>query len=380
MSVLPPLHSGVSLYTAGLLSGFARKKSSFELVVVTNKSAHQKSQRVNGMRFLKTWSRGYKYFFQILSAVIKEKPDIAHFQHEFFLFGGMISAALFPVLLLFMRFLRVKTVVTMHGVISKSAANNEFAEAFFVPKNYFLLRVGLGSLTTIICKLANTMIVHSHSAKNALTHDYQINPTKIRVVPHGVGLWNSENRTPPENNILFFGNITPSKGLENLISAFEQVKVPNSKLIIAGGPHPRGLAYFQKINDVIQGSKKSEEIICTGYVPDEQIHQLFEKAQATVFPYTFSVSCSGGLSFALQHQKPAIVTSLPSFTEIIVDGANGIVVPPNDNTALAKAIERLLLDKHLRDELTRGIAKTCERLNWPEIASENIKCYKQLSW
>jgi glycosyltransferase involved in cell wall biosynthesis len=228
----------------------------------------------------------------------------------------------------------------------------------------------------MICKFANTIIVHSSSAREALLGDYRIPSSKIRVVHHGIGFL--ETSTPHdmlENNVLFFGNITPSKGLEPLISAFELVKTPNSKLIIAGGAHPRGQEYFQKIEKTIQTSRKSSEIVTTGYVPDQEIHRLFDQCRVAVFPYTFSVSCSGGLSFALQHRKPTIVTSLPSFTEVIIDGCNGLVVPPNDEEALAKAIDHVLSDQNLQEQLSQGVAKECANLSWSEIASETVKCY-----
>jgi glycosyltransferase involved in cell wall biosynthesis len=379
VSVLPPLFSGVSLYTQGLLSGFAKRKVPCELVVLANKSAQELTPQVDGLRIIKAWSRDARYLIQVLSAIVKEKPVVVHFQHEFFLFGGMFTAATFPLLLLTLRLMGIKTVVTMHGVISKSAANSEFAEGFFVPKSYLLLRVGLGSLTTIICRLSNTMIVHSSAAKAALIQDYWISPKKIKVVQHGIGHWESNpQKKASEKEVLFFGNITPTKGIEDLIAAFEQVSVPDAKLIIAGGPHPRGKMYFQKISELVRASPKSNRIVITGFVPDKEIHDLFDRCTIAVFPYTFSVSCSGGLSFALQHRKPPVVSSLPSFTETIVDGVNGLVVPPNDKTALAWAMERLLIDDRLREKLSRGIAEDCAHLKWSEIASETVKCYQQV--
>jgi glycosyltransferase involved in cell wall biosynthesis len=136
--------------------------------------------------------------------------------------------------------------------------------------------------------------------------------------------------------------------------------------------------YFQKINELARVSKKSDKIVITGFVPDEKIHELFDRCTIAVFPYTFSVSCSGGLSFALQHRKPPVVTSLPSFTETIVNGLNGLVVPSNNKNALAWAVERLLVDDRLREKLSKGIAEDCAHLQWPEIASETVKCYQQV--
>ena len=160
VSSLPPLYSGVSLYTLGLVGGFERVKSSFSLVVIANKSslANSISQHV---KIQKVWNRGPKYFFQVLAALVREKPDIVHFQHEFFLYGGFLSAILFPSLLLFGKLLGIKVIVTMHGVVPRKLASVKFAEAFFLTKNLLLLQVALVALTDLVCMVADVVIVHS---------------------------------------------------------------------------------------------------------------------------------------------------------------------------------------------------------------------------
>jgi len=380
VSALPPFRSGVSLYTVGLLSGFERIAPSFPIVILANKCADpvRKSQDI---KLTRIWTKGPRYSFQIVSAVAKEKPKLVHIQHEFFLYGGIVSSAVFPLLLLILRLMGIRVVVTMHGVIPRKVARKQFADAFFVPANFVALKLGLPVTTMLISANANAIVVHDKSAKDILQEDYSVAPQKINVIPHGIGLPNPEplrSQRVGENTVLFFGNVTPSKGLETLIAAFEQVRVPNAKLIIAGGPHPRGNSYFQHITRLVRSSSASDRITMTGYVPDERIHQLFEECSLAAFPYTFSVSSSGGLSFALQHRKPVIVTGLPTFAQIITDNVNGLVVPPEDSAALTSAIERILLDQNLRNLLSDGIMKSLSNLAWPAVAKETSECYKTL--
>ena len=381
VSALPPFRSGVSLYSAGLVSGFESTGPTFPIVILANKCADNPVGKSQFIKLAKIWTKGPGYLFQIVSAVAKEKPKLVHIQHEFFLYGGIVSSAVFPFLLFLLRLMDIKVVVTMHGVIPRKVAQKQFADAFFIPSNFITLKLGLPVITMLICANANAIVVHDKSGKNTLHEDYGVAPQKINVIPHGIGFPSPEplrSQHVREDTVLFFGNITPSKGLETLIAAFEQVRVPNAKLIIAGGPHPRGNNYFQQITRLVQLSSTSDRITMTGYIPDERIHSLFEESSLAVFPYTFSISSSGGLSFALQHRKPVIVTNLPTFTQIITDNFNGLVVPPEDSKALTSAIERILLDHDLRNLISNRIMKNLSYLAWPAIAKETAECYQAL--
>jgi glycosyltransferase involved in cell wall biosynthesis len=346
------------------------------LVAIVNKSASV-SAMPRGLELIRVWTRGPKYFFQVLTALMREKPAVVHFQHEFFLYGGMFSALIFPLLLLVCRLSRMKVLVTVHGVVPKNLATSQFAEAFFVTSNFLFLRLGLSFITIVICKLANTVIVHNNYLKDTLIQDYKVSSHKIQVVPHGVGNKTLGKPLDSDGNlVLFFGNITPSKGIETLIEAFEQIHVPNTRLIIAGSPHPRGKKYFNEITQRIARSPVSEKITLTGRIPDDKVVSLFEECTVAVFPYTFAVSSSGGLSFAIQQRKPVIVTDLPTFTEVIVHGKNGLVVPLRNAKTLAEAIEKILLDKKLGSEMSQQIQESALTLAWSAIAHKTLECYK----
>ena len=379
VTVIPPVHSGVSLYSVGLLSGLEQVSFKRPLAVIINKSAHFKTGSEK-LKFYPVWTRDPKYLLQVFSTILKLKPKTAHFQHEFFLYGGMFSALLFPLLILLTRLAGIKVIVTIHGVVSRSETNNQFAEAFFVTSNRLILKIGLATVTSLICKISNCIIVHNKYLKDILTRDFRVPSIKIKVIRHGIGINPQNNQKHKETlrNVLFFGNITPSKGIEVLVEAFEHVKVPDAELIISGSPHPRGREYFAEIQRLIERSPAASRIRLTGYVEDSEIKQLFENCGLVVFPYTIAVSASGGLAFALSYQKPVIVSNLPTFTEIITDSKNGLVVPSNDVTSLASAMERLLSDKDLRERIVTQIRNDSSELIWPVIARKTVECYQNV--
>src|SRR2546430_8213079 len=72
-----------------------------------------------------------------------------------------------------------------------------------------------------------------------------------------------------------------------MLKAFEIVAraVPNTQLIIAGTDHPKTPGYLESIR---QKCWRHPRIKFMGYVPEEQIPELFQSTTVTVMPYTSS--------------------------------------------------------------------------------------------
>jgi glycosyltransferase involved in cell wall biosynthesis len=51
--------------------------------------------------------------------------------------------------------------------------------------------------------------------------------------------------------------------------------------------------------------------------------------------------------------RPIVTTDAPGCREVVRDGYNGLLVPPRSTTELATALERLIVDPVLRDEMGR---------------------------
>jgi glycosyltransferase involved in cell wall biosynthesis len=88
-----------------------------------------------------------------------------------------------------------------------------------------------------------------------------------------------------------------------------------------------------------------------GSLPRDDVLRLFRAADASLlpsawenFPHTVVESLAVG--------TPVIATEVGGVPEVVRDGRNGLLVPPEDPTALAEAIDRLLGDDRLRDALT----------------------------
>ena len=76
---------------------------------------------------------------------------------------------------------------------------------------------------------------------------------------------------------------------------------------------------------------------------------------------------------------PVVATRVGSLHELIEDGRNGLLVPPQDPAALSEAIRRLVLDADFRTRMGReGRAMAEERFSLPVAAREHEALYLRL--
>jgi starch synthase len=225
-----------------------------------------------------------------------------------------------------------------------------------------------------IMKSSDKIIVHGQNHMQYLLAK-SIPDHKIRVIPLGAflsfaPLRNDEVQTQPEN-ILFFGRITPYKGIEYLIEAGKLIiqQFPEITITIAGEGD------FNKYNELIKGD--SNFTICNKFIPDNEVATLFQKAAIVVLPYTDG-SQSGIISIAGSFKKPVVATNVGNFSEMVENGKTGFVVAPKDATGLAKAIIKLLKNDKLRQEMGENAYSAIqERFSCDDIAQKTVCVYEE---
>jgi glycosyltransferase involved in cell wall biosynthesis len=143
-------------------------------------------------------------------------------------------------------------------------------------------------------------------------------------------------------------NFKPHKGYQYLLQAAQEVKnaISDVRFVLVGrGPVEEEMR--QKASALgLDGS-----VIFTGYREDAPV--LMRSFDVFVLP-----SVEEGLSIALLEAMalgaPPIVTNVGGLPEVVDDGKHGIVVPPRNGAALARAIESVLRDENLRERLRRA--------------------------
>ncbi len=254
------------------------------------------------------------------------------------------------------------TVVTVHDLsFLRSPERFRFAN-----RNYLRLFTGLS-----VKRACRVIAVSQHTKQDVMTV-YGIPADKIDVVYSGLDAHFKRPSSQaieefraahglPERFILYLGTIEPRKNLSTLIRAYAKVRPAGVKLVCAGG---RGWMY-QDVFQTVEELRISRDVIFPGFLPDDDLPLWYSAADVFVYPSAYE---GFGLPVieAMACGVPTITTNASSLPEAAGDAA--LLVPPDDTTALAEALSRLLDDPSLRSGLAiRGPAQAA-RFNWADAA------------
>jgi glycosyltransferase involved in cell wall biosynthesis len=236
-----------------------------------------------------------------------------------------------------------------------------------------------GQLRKRLLLRARAVIVHASTQRDLLCSRWGIRRDRVHVVQHGEmgSLYRRATTGHPgeivqrnPESVLFFGRVLPYKGLGILIDAMKIVResIPHARLIIAG----RG---GQAAGSPLVGKEKTWIEIIDRFIPQAEVVGLFSRAGMAVLPYV-EASQSGVASLAMGLGTPVIASAIGGLEELIMDGVDGILVPPNDPAALALAIMRLMRDENLPQRLSSAaLMRSHSDLAWSSIADETVRLY-----
>jgi glycosyltransferase involved in cell wall biosynthesis len=146
-------------------------------------------------------------------------------------------------------------------------------------------------------------------------------------------------------DIIYVGRIHPGKGVDTLIRAFARLSLNRRLRLLLVGPDMMDGAAQALAAECIRLPLETHFLGARGDIPS-----LLQGACVGVL-----VSRREGLPVALLEQMatalPVVVSDIPELTDVVSDGATGLVVPLDDVDALARAIDTLVRDPILRTRL-----------------------------
>jgi|Deesub1362A_J573_1020465.scaffolds.fasta_scaffold00985_9 glycosyltransferase involved in cell wall biosynthesis len=173
--------------------------------------------------------------------------------------------------------------------------------------------------------------------------------------------------------ILSASHARPGKGLEFLIESASRVlpSIPNAYFIFLGdGP------LLGKLKSQSKKLGIEKRVIFTGAIED--VSSFLAACDIFVFPPS-SQSEGIGLSGieAMACEKPIIATSVGEYPLLIENWRNGVIVPPKDSVAIAKALIELLKAQELREKLGREARRAVsKKFNLNRTASFVVDFYE----
>lgn len=223
---------------------------------------------------------------------------------------------------------------------------------------------------------ASTIVAVSEQVKDYLTK--YVTGEKIRVIPNGVNrdrfslpLLPTFPTNPKTFVVGFVGSLKPWHGLSILTDAFARLhqRVPQARLLIVGDGPERS-----NIEADLSTLKLKSAVRFTGAVTPDRIPGMLASMNVAVAPYPESADFYFSPLKVYEYMAaglPVVASQIGQLSELIEDGANGMLCPPGDAEALAKALELLWRSPELRTQMgNAALHLVLERHTWDAIAEQ----------
>ena len=329
----------------------------------------------------KVWSKSVFYIIQITREVIRDRPRVVHIQHELNMYGGNVTSAIFPILLIILRVIGVKLIVTVHASVYKKQIDKEFMSLFhkdsklFAP---FLIKIFFQYIFTFISLLSHKVIVHTHLAKEILVSDYGMNKLKICVIPISIPQRNIQNSNK-QPYFFYFGYMVRRKGLGFALDGFKKFiqNNPSSpyKLVLAGGVISGQEKAFDEIMDIIRVNVLQAKVVIKGFIEEVELGHLYCNAEAVIIPAKISMGSSGPLFHAVSYGKCVIASKVGHFLEDIDHMNNGVLT---ENHEWEKAFQMVADYPELVSKIEFAVAEKARSRIPAAIAVEHFHVYSSV--
>lgn len=202
---------------------------------------------------------------------------------------------------------------------------------------------------------------------------------KIAVIPPGVCAPRPPaDRPAREPGLIFFLSVLDKhhdyKGLDVLLSAMALLRdqIPGARLVVGGGGDA-----LDRYRDLVQRLGVADAVDFRGTLSDDEVAEAYSRSSVFALPSLNKLEGFGIVALeALTYGVPVITTNVAGSSEFIRRHDAGLIVPTGDATALAKAIERLLVNQEDAAAMgARGSAAVLGEFGWSGIAEKMAEVY-----
>jgi len=347
------------------------------------KAGFRKPTSVNGVKFVPCFSTDAlfpldNWFFNrtLAGAVDAIKADV-HEAHTVSGYGFLNA--------LRERGIKKPFIQTVHGVLA-----DEYVQSFqgvsptFRAKLANLIMWRLSKIEEETAKNATLIVTVSKYSSEKTVEFYDVDKSKIRVVPNGV----DTQRFKPSKGcetlkrqigldsklcVLFVGRLIPRKGLPFLIEAAKHIVKEYSQtmfVVVGDGPLKNNLrAHLEKMN-------LSGNFIFLGDVHESVLPALYNCADVFALP---SIQEGQGIALleAQATAKPVVAFDVGGVREAVLNKETGLLMKP-DSRQLAEAIMKLLASWSLREKMgSKGREFVSEHFSWDVSGHRMLQVYRE---
>jgi glycosyltransferase involved in cell wall biosynthesis len=368
----PPSTGGLSEY--GFHIAQELQRNPFLSLTVLADKLPRVSAEPEGFTVVRCWSfDDPATAYRLIRTIRRLKPDVVWFnllfstfgRNPFVAFGGLLSPLL-------ARLGGRYTHVTLHHLMDTV----ELKDAGVRHERLYRFA---GAVATRMLLLANSVSVLMPGYRKILNDKYGRDNVHLRA--HGLlarrpELPDFSRRGTPTYRILAFGKWGTYKRLELMIEAFNALvaKLPEAKLIVAGGDHPQAAGYMESVRRQNSGNPRIE---FRGYIPENELADLFQESSVAVMPYSSSTGCSGVAHLACAFGVPVISADLPDFRQMAQSEELAIeFYPPGDAHGLADCLYQLLENPEKQYAMAMQNFSAALRMTMPNVVQKYLRHFE----
>jgi glycosyltransferase involved in cell wall biosynthesis len=228
-------------------------------------------------------------------------------------------------------------------------------------KNNFFKKIFYETLIKPSLHKSYKIFTVSEYSKKTICEWANISPEKIINV--GCGISHNFTRkgakhTPGYPYLLHVGNTKSHKNIPRLLQAFHAAKT-GCKLIFTG-------KCTKELQLIITKNRMQEQVIFTKPLTEDELAQYYRGALAVVFPSLYE---GFGLPLleAFASGVPVITSNVTSLPEVAGDAA--LLIDPYEQDHLTFAIEKIVDDETLRQELCQRSLQRLQVFSWDKTAA-----------
>ena len=234
--------------------------------------------------------------------------------------------------------------------------------------------------------LANKILAVTDYEKKFLISKFSLNDEKISVIPNGVDVDKFKNLPDPQSMIsqyslkksrvaLFVGRIEKKKGIQYLLRAAPKIasEFPDFKILLVGPDW----GYQKELKKIAKSTKIENMVIFAGQLNELDLLKAYNLSEFSILP---SLGEATGLTIleSMAAGKPIVASRLPTISEFVKHGQNGILFEPGDPEKLANSIISLMSNQKLREKLIQNGKIISEQRDWSKIVKMITDIYKMI--
>ncbi len=307
-----------------------------------------------------------------LKKLYKEKLDLMHFTH----FNA-------PILY------RKSCIVTIHDLTPSFFPGKKFNKIYRKLAYNVTIKSIINRAKKIIAVSNNTakdIIKVAPKTKSKIITIYESVAKEFSKKPNQKNLESTKKKFNLNDNFLLYTGVwRDHKNVVGLIKAFEKVlKAPllparhgsggngawGLQLVITGKEDP----FYPEVKETVKALKLENDVIFTGFVPEEELLSLYHLCKAYVFP-SFYEGFGLPVLEAFACDKPLICSNKSSLPEV-AGKDNAVFFNPYDVNDMAEKILKVLSDENLQKKLIENGQKRLKNFSWKKMAEETLRVYQ----